>query len=77
MPDTPISIGSNRQLLLDHRLIDDLQDARQVLHQPVRRNSIYHCSCRLMNWPNSGTAKEYLPCRFLYTSPWEARATSI
>ena len=39
MPDTPISIGSNRQLLLDRRLIDELQDARQVLHQPVRRNA--------------------------------------
>ena len=37
--NTPISIGSNRQLLLDHRLIDELQDARQVLHQPVRRNA--------------------------------------
>ena len=39
MPDTPISIGSDRQLLLDRRLIDELQDARQVLHQPVRRNA--------------------------------------
>ena len=39
MPDTPISIGSNRQLLLDRRLIDELQDARPVLHQPARRNA--------------------------------------
>ena len=39
MPNTPIPIGSNRQLLLDRRLIDELQDARQVLHQPVRRNA--------------------------------------
>ena len=39
MPNTPIPIGSNRQLLLDRRLIDDLQDARQVLHQPVRRSA--------------------------------------
>ena len=39
MPDTPIPIGSNRQLLLDRRLIDDLEDARQVLHQPMRRNA--------------------------------------
>ena len=37
--NTPIPIGSNRQLLLDRRLIDELQDARQVLHQPVRRNA--------------------------------------
>ena len=39
MSDTPISIGSDRQLLLDRRLIGDLQDARQVLHRPVRRNA--------------------------------------
>ena len=39
MPNTPISIGSDRQLLLDRRLIDELQDARQVLHQPMRRNA--------------------------------------
>ena len=39
MTDTPISIGSDRQLLLDRRLIDELQDARQVLHQPMRRNA--------------------------------------
>ncbi len=36
MQETPISIGCDRQLLLDRRLIDELQDARQVLHQPVR-----------------------------------------
>ena len=39
MPNTPITIGSDRQLLLNHRLIDELQDARQVLHQPMRRNA--------------------------------------
>ena len=39
MPNTPIPIGSDRQLLLDRRLIDELQDARQVLHQPMRRNA--------------------------------------
>ena len=36
-----------------------------------------HSPCRTMNLPNSGTANEYRPCRFLNTSPCEARLASI
>lgn len=35
--DEPIRVGSQRQLFVDRHLIDKLQDARLVLHQPVRR----------------------------------------
>ncbi|NKB66903.1 MAG: hypothetical protein GKR89_07580 [Candidatus Latescibacteria bacterium] len=53
MSDTPVAIGSDRQLLLDHRLIGQLQDARQVLHRPVRRNAIVR---RDRPWEEGGLA---------------------
>ena len=44
VPASPVKVGSERQLLMDDRVVDDWWDCRRTVHQPEK------CPDHLVNW---------------------------